>query len=190
MKKILLCVLLLLMLTGCEKKVSQGEYDNLKADYEKLQTEQVNLKSSYEELVKENEENAANYEEYLNKYSEVFASNFDEDLILAWGKSVFGDSTQCGKINNEASQLIITISSVDKSAIQTFINNFYDNLSTLKTTLDIAESVAVTKIYLKVISQDCIPIMEVYINLTDYKNVITKMMINPNHMDVVYDALN
>lgn len=50
MKKILLCMGLLLLFTGCDKKVSQKEYEDLVSKYQELNEDYATIKKDYDAL--------------------------------------------------------------------------------------------------------------------------------------------
>lgn len=196
MKKILLCMGLLLLFTGCSK-VSQkdydelkSEYDTLKTDYDNIQNENSRLKNDYNTLKEENDTTKADYKEYLNKYSEVIANNSDKNFIEAWGKTAFGDGVECGKIDNDKVQLTVSMTNVNSKNINKFMTTLYDNISLLGVLYGATSNMEVHKIYLKVIDNDSSPVFEIFLNLEDTTDLKVEFSVSETYSSIVYSTLN
>jgi hypothetical protein len=190
MKKMLFCIILTIALTGCEKQVSQEEYDTLKVNYENLKSEHDNLKIDYNGLQDKNETMKNSLEEYMSQYAATLTENLDEDYVSAWGKSAFGENIQCGKINDDKTQLIIPITNVESESIQMIMNAMYDNIELLKFSFDLSSSIVIPKIYIKVIDANSSPVMEVFLDIQNSADVKMELLISSTYSEIVYDALN
>ncbi|MDU6263794.1 MAG: lipoprotein [Anaerocolumna aminovalerica] len=189
MKKILLCIGLLLLLTGCNNKVDKNEYDdlkiqfdNLKSDYDSLESTNKELKSKYDELTEENKTLQSKLAENTMEKYDVSTSIVAE----AWGNAAFGDSTECFQKNKYITEYEANIGEATDESLETFFKQLNENMGTLAL---ITSTEEIKQVIIKAIDSNSNPIFELYLDSSENENAETQMLINVDYIDIVKRSL-
>ncbi len=189
MKKILLCIGLLLLLTGCGKKVDKNEYDDLKIQLDNLQNDYDSLESKNKELMSKYNEITEENKTLQSKLAENTIEKHDGNTSIvaeAWGNVAFGKSTKCFQKNEDTTEYEATIGEVTDENLETFFKRLNENMGTLAL---ITSTEEIKQVIIKAIDNNSNPIFELYLDSSEDENAETQMLINANYIDIVKRTL-
>ena len=182
MKKLFVLITACLLLSGC----SNSEYDKLQTDYNNLSANYNETKEKYDKLVDSNKETADALVETTTKYMDLLAESGDI-VVGAWGTAAFGDNTEYSMLNKSTVQYKAILNGVSKDSIHDLLQEFSDNVGTLKI---VASQKELTNIYIKIVDSNSSPILELFVDLSDSDNPKTDMLTNTTYNDIIAEALD
>lgn len=206
MKKLLSICIVSILLTGCNKGVSQKEYKDLQVtDNEsivalsKLEEQYLNLESEYNGLVDDYKELGNKYNELLSlnedtintlsdmttKYMDLLATTGEDVVVEAWGNVAFGDNVKYSIIDSYTIQYIHSIESVIENSILLSFKSVTDNISTLQAA---TSSKNIDYVYIKIIDYNFCPVYELFIDFSGVE-VKTDILTNVIYNDLITEAL-
>ena len=143
MKQILFCITLLILLTGCEKQVSQGAYNELKSNYEKLESMNIELENQLESLNSEynSQENDSAGDKELD--NEIFLSTLT-------GATKIDRQYYSNYIADDIMQIIFLAQNDARTELSYIENGLTENTSTIKL---LCETYGIKYLYIKSIDE-------------------------------------
>lgn len=165
MKKIILILLAVLLLTGCKSGVSQQEYDDLNNKIDTLQSQ---------------------YDELKNK-SSVPMLNVDDKFISKWGNSTFGEDTESYRINEDTAMLIVDLGEAEKKDLEIFFSAFKANLHAFDAMDNAYE---IPYLFIKAVDSSFSPVCEFFLDVSNPSNPKSEISISNSYSDIVNEVIN
>lgn len=193
MKKILIFTVFLLLLTGCNKSVSQEEYDALVAEFDTLSKNYSELESNHNNRENDYRELSDKYYEASESLAKALLENVNlklenEDIVIdAWGSSSFGNDTEYSMINEITIQYNVLIGSDTKKELSSFFNSYANNIAMLNM---IVTEKNIQYVFIKVVNENCTPVLEIFIDFSESNNIKSDVLINETYDNLISDALN
>lgn len=183
MRKITICMLVCLLLTGCD--VSENNYRDLEKEYNKTKDDYSELSALYEELKNDNEHLIADYEYVNSRYEELTDHNLQVKMLSGWGITVFGNA-EASEVDDGVVQIVSTISDTSDVYIKTYNDRLLENLPNLGTICS-SSYVDCEAIFIKVVSEEYQPVIEYAIYPS---KVSTDFMISTQFLDVLENLVD
>lgn len=194
-------VAFVLLFSGCAGKISLDDYNNLKAENQKLlstvdtlETENealenqfVELQENYRLLSEENKINENLSNEYMKLYMDTFAKA-DDIVTQAWGEAAFGDKTEFARLSEDAIQYNVIIDKISQEKINGIFSKLKDFAGALGPVME-TENTKFT--YIKVTDLNSLPIFELFIDISNgTDNSKIDILMNELYDELVKNAVN